>query len=76
MMGGLFYFGRKLLKTMTRLLHIGEQRDDHVERRRCVALVQQELEQAKHWQEIHPDVETKALISTLEHLLEEIRKGK
>lgn len=70
MLGGLFYFGRKLLKTMTRLMHIGEQREDLTERRRCLAILEAEIDNYTVIKNINPDSET---IHTLE-LLEDIHK--
>lgn len=76
MMGGLFYFGRKLLRTMTRLMHVGEQRDNHAERQRCIKLVEAELEHYKVIKNMHTDAEADQVVHTLEYVLIEIKKGK
>jgi hypothetical protein len=76
MMGGLFYFGRKLLKTMTRLMHVGEQRDNHAERQRCIKIIEAELEHYKVIKNMHTDAEADQVVHTLEYVLTEIKKGK
>ena len=76
LMGGLFYFGRKLLNTMTRIMHVGEQRDHNAERQRCIKLVESELEHYRVIKDMHTDAEADQVVHTLEYLLNEIRKGK
>ena len=76
MMGGLFYFGRKLLKTMTRLMHVGEQKDNHAERQRCIKLISTELEHYRVMKNMHSDAEADQMIHTLEYLLDRLRTGK
>ena len=75
LMGGLFYFGRKLLNTMTRIMHVGEQRDHNAERQRCIKLVESELEHYRVIKDMHTDAEADQVVHTLEYLLNEIRKG-
>jgi hypothetical protein len=76
MMGGLFYFGRKLLNTMTRLMNVGEQRDNHAERQRCIKIVENELEHYRVIKDMHTDAESDQIVHTLEYVLSEIKKGK
>jgi hypothetical protein len=76
MMGGLFYFGRKLLNTMTRLMHVGEQRDNNTERQRCIRILEIELEHYKAIKNMHTDAESDQIVHTLEYVLSEIKKGK
>ena len=74
MLGGAFYFGRKLLKTMTRLMHVGEMRDDNAERRRCIQLVETELDHYKTVYSMEQDPHTKEIIAMLEQLMRDMRK--
>lgn len=76
MIGGLFYFGRKLLKTMTRLMHIGEQRDNHAERLRCIKILESELEHYRVINGMHRDEDANQVVHTLEYVIGEIKKGK
>lgn len=76
MIGGLFYFGRKLLNTMTRLMHVGEQRESNTERQRCIKLIETELEHYKVISGMRLDAEADQVIHTLEYVLEQIKKGK
>ena len=76
MMGGLFYFGRKLLKTMTRLMHVGEQKENHTERQRCIKIIETELDHYKVIKNMHTDAEADQVVHTLEYVLIEIKKGK
>lgn len=76
MMGGLFYFGRKLLRTMTRLMHVGEMRDDNSERRRCIQLVEFELDHYRSVYSMEQDAHTKEIITMLEQLVKDMRKAR
>ena len=76
MMGGLVYFGRKLLNTMTRLMHVGEQKDNNTERQRCIKLIETELEHYRVINNMHSDAEADQVVHTLEYLLDQIKKGK
>jgi hypothetical protein len=76
MMGGLFYFGRKLLKTMTRIMHVGEQKDNNTERQRCIKLIEMELDHYRVINGMHSDAEANQVVHTLEYVLEQIKKGK
>lgn len=76
MMGGLFYFGRKLLRTMTRLMHVGEQRDNHAERHRCIKIIEAELAHYKVINDMHKDAEADQVIHTLEYVLSQIKASK
>lgn len=76
MMGGLFYFGRKLLNTMTRLMHVGEQKDNNAERHRCIKIIESELDHYKAIMNMHSDAEADQVVHTLEYVLDEIKKGK
>lgn len=76
LMGFIIYFGRNLLKTMTRLMHVGEQRENNSERQRCIKIVEAELEHYKVINGMHSDAEANQVVHTLEYVLEQIRKGK
>ena len=76
LMGGLFYFGRKLLNTLTRLMHVGEQKDNNAERQRCIKLVESELEHHRVIKDMHTDAEADQVVHTLEYILDQIKKGK
>lgn len=76
MMGGLVYFGRKLLNTMTRLMHVGEQKDNNTERQRCIKLIETELEHYRVISDMHSDAEADQVVHTLEYILDQIKKGK
>ena len=76
LMGGLFYFGRKLLNTMTRLMHVGEQKDNLAERQRCIKLIEAELEHYRVIKDMHTDAEADQVVHTLEYLIDQIKKGK
>lgn len=76
LMGYIIYFGRKLLKTMTRLMHVGDQRDNHAERQRCIKIVESELEHYRVIKGMHSDAESDQIVHTLEYVLSEIRKNK
>jgi hypothetical protein len=76
LMGFIIYFGRNLLKTMTRLMHVGEQRENNIERQRCIKLIEAELEHYKVINDMHTDAEANQAVHTLEYVLEQIKKGK
>jgi hypothetical protein len=76
LMGFIIYFGRKLVSTMTRLMHVGEQRDNNAERQRCIKLIETELEHYKVISGMHTDAEADQVVHTLEYVLEQIKKGK
>lgn len=76
LMGFIIYFGRNLLKTMTRLMHVGEQRENHTERLRCIKLIETELEHYKVISGMRLDAEADQVIHTLEYVLDQIKKGK
>lgn len=76
LMGFIIYFGRNLLKTMTRLMHVGEQRENNSERQRCIKILEAELEHYKVINGMHSDAEANQVVHTLEYVLEQIRKGK
>ena len=76
MMGGLVYFGRKLLNTMTRLMNVGEQKDNNAERQRCIKIIEVELEHYRVINNMHSDAEADQIVHTLEYLLDQIKKGK
>lgn len=76
LMGGLFYFGRKLLNTMTRLMNVGEQRENNAERQRCIKLLETELEHYKAISGMRLDAEADQVVHTLEYVLEQVKKGK
>jgi hypothetical protein len=76
MMGGLIYLGRRLLKTMSRLIHIGEAKIDNSERRRCIDIIELEISHYRAVNAMHSDPEADQVVHTLEYILEQIRKGK
>jgi len=76
LMGFIIYFGRNLLKTMTRLMNVGEQREHNVERQRCIKLIETELEHYKVISGMRLDAEADQVVHTLEYVLEQIKKGK
>jgi hypothetical protein len=76
MMGGLVYFGRKLLNTMTRLMNVGEQKDNNAERQRCIKIIEVELEHYRVINNMHSDAEADQVVHTLEYILDQIKKGK
>ena len=76
MMGGLVYFGRKLLNTMTRLMNVGEQKDNNAERQRCIKVIEVELEHYRVINNMHSDAEADQVVHTLEYILDQIKKGK
>jgi hypothetical protein len=76
MIGGLFYFGRKLLKTLTRIMHVGEQRENNAERQRVIRIIDAELEHYRVVNGMHTDAEANQVIHTLEYVLDQIKKGK
>lgn len=76
LMGYIIYFGRKLLKTMTRLMHVGEQREGTTERRRCIQIIESEMEHYRAIQSMASDPESSQVLSTLEYILTQIKKGK
>jgi len=76
LMGFIIYFGRNLLKTMTRLMHVGEQKENNTERQRCIKLIEIELEHYKVINNMHNDAEANQVIHTLEYVLDQIKKGK
>jgi hypothetical protein len=76
LMGFIIYFGRRLLKTMTRLMHVGEQRESSLERLRCIKIVQAELDHYKVINDMHSDAEANQVVHTLEYVLEQFKKGK
>ena len=76
LMGFIIYFGRNLLKTMTRLMHVGEQKENNAERQRCIKLIEIELEHYKVINNMHNDAEANQVIHTLEYVLDQIKKGK
>jgi hypothetical protein len=73
LMGFIIYFGRKLLKTLTRLMHVGEQRENNAERLRCIKLIEIELEHYRVINGMHTDAEANQVVHTLEYLLEQIK---
>lgn len=74
MMGGLFYFGRKLLHTMTRIMHVGDQREHNAERQRCIKIIEAELDHYRAIKAMHSDAEADQVVHTLEYVLAQIRK--
>jgi hypothetical protein len=76
LMGFIIYFGRNLLKTITRLMHVGEQRENNSERQRCIKLIETELEHYKVISGMRLDAEADQVVHTLEYVLEQIKKGK
>lgn len=73
MIGGLFYFGRRLLKTITRLVNVGEAREESAERRRCIAIIEEEIEQHRTWDSMHIDNDAKMITSVLEDVITRIK---
>jgi hypothetical protein len=76
MIGGLVYFGRRLLNTMTRLMNVGEQRDNNAERQRCIKILESELEHYQVINDMHKDNEADQIVHTLEYILDRVKKGK
>jgi hypothetical protein len=76
LIGGLFYFGRNLLRTLTRIMHVGEQRENNAERQRCIKILEAELEHYRVINNMHTDAEANQVIHTLEYVLDQIKKGK
>lgn len=76
MLGGAFYFGRKLLKTMTRLMHVGEQRDQNAERMRCIRLIEAELEHYQTIENMDRDGPASEVVVVLRELLSNIRRDR
>ena len=76
LMGFIIYFGRNLLKTITRLMHVGEQKENNAERQRCIKLIEIELEHYKAISGMRLDAEADQVVHTLEYVLEQIKKGK
>ena len=76
MMGGLFYFGRKLIKDISRIAHVGEMKDNNAERRRCINLVESELDHYKTVYSMEQDPHTKDIITMLEQLANDMKKAK
>jgi hypothetical protein len=76
LLGFIIYSGRKLLKTMTRLMNVGEQKENNAERQRCIKLIGLELDHYKVISGMHSDAEADQIVHTLEYLLEQVKKGK
>ena len=76
LMGFIIYFGRNLLKTMTRLMNVGEQRENNAERQRCIALLEKELDHYRVISGMHFDAEADQVVHTLQYLLDQIKKTK
>lgn len=76
LMGYIIYFGRNLLKTMTRLMHVGEHREDAAERKRIIKIIEAELEHYRVIDTMHSDSDSKTTISVLEFILDSVKKGK
>ena len=76
LMGFIIYFGRNLLKTMTRLMHVGEQKENNAERQRCIKVIETELDHYKVIKNMHLDAEADQVVHTLEYILTVIKKGK
>jgi hypothetical protein len=74
LMGFMIYFGRKLISTMTRLMHVGEQRDNNAERHRCIKIVEAELEHYRVINGMHTDAESNQVVHTLEYVLDNIKR--
>jgi hypothetical protein len=74
LMISIIYFGRKMVNTLTRIINVGEQRENNQERQRCIKIVEAELEHYRVVNDMHADAETNQVIHTLEYVLDNIKR--
>ena len=74
MMGGLFYFGRKVLATLARISSINERSIDIPERVRITKMIQAELETQQQMLSMGTDKEVQLTIEVLKELLDKINR--
>jgi hypothetical protein len=76
MLAGVIYFGHKWSKTLTRLLHIGEQKDMSVERKRVIKIIEDEISYQQQIFSMNPDTEGQEIIRILNTLKQQMLSGK
>lgn len=74
MMGGLFYFGRKVLATLARISTINERSIDIPERLRIVKMINAELETQQQMLSMGSDRDVQMTIDVLKDLLDRINR--
>jgi hypothetical protein len=74
MMGGLFYFGRKVLANLARIVAVNDRSIENPERQRITKLILAELETQQQMLSMGSDRDVQMTIDVLKDLLDKINR--